>query len=80
MVPELKILCGFCAKGQEFFTCSAKIKFPNSFKISKVRIYKQKGIITIPTQKLKIHYLLPKIQTSLVQTNQKSYLAQTGDG
>jgi hypothetical protein len=30
-------------------------------------------------QKIKFHYLLPKIQASLVQTNQKAYLAQTGD-
>jgi hypothetical protein len=80
MVPELKIFYGFCAKGQEFFACSAKIKFPNSFKNSKVRVHKQKGIITIQTQKLKFHYLLPKIQTSLVQTNQRDYLTQTGDG
>jgi hypothetical protein len=29
-------------------------------------------------QKVKFHYLLPKIQTSLVQTNQKVCLAQTG--
>jgi hypothetical protein len=35
MVPELRIFCGFCAKGQEFFACSAKIKFPKSFKNSK---------------------------------------------
>jgi hypothetical protein len=47
MVPELKIFCGFCAKGQEFFAYSAKIKFSNSFENSKVRIHKQKGIITI---------------------------------
>jgi hypothetical protein len=30
--------------------------------------------------KVEIHYLLPKIQASLVQTNKKAYLAQTGDG
>jgi hypothetical protein len=78
MVPELNIFCGFCAKGQEFFACSAKIKFQNSFKNSKVLVHRQKGIITIQTQKLKFHYLLPKIQTSLVQTNQKACLAQTG--
>jgi hypothetical protein len=60
--------------------CSAKIKFPNSFKNSKVCIHKKRGIIAIQTQKLKIHYLLPKIQTSLVQTNRKACLAQTGDG
>jgi hypothetical protein len=72
----LWILC----QGAGVFACSAKRKFPNSFKNSKVRIHKQKGIIAIQTQKLKFHYLLPKIQTSLVQTNQKAYLAQTGDG
>jgi hypothetical protein len=32
MVPDLRNFCGFCAKRQEFFVCSAKIKFPNSFK------------------------------------------------
>jgi hypothetical protein len=32
MVPDLRIFCGFSAKRQEFFVCSAKIKFPNSFK------------------------------------------------
>jgi hypothetical protein len=47
MVPELKIFCGFCAKGQEFFARSAKRKFPNSFKNSKVRIHEQMGIITL---------------------------------
>jgi hypothetical protein len=35
MVPGFRIFYGFCAKGQEFFACSAKIKFPNSFKNSK---------------------------------------------
>jgi hypothetical protein len=35
MVPDLRIFCGFCAKRQEFFACSTKIKFPNSFKNSK---------------------------------------------
>jgi hypothetical protein len=32
MVPGLRIFCGFCVKGHEFFAYSAKIKFPNSFK------------------------------------------------
>jgi hypothetical protein len=54
----LWILC----HGAGVFACSAKVKFPNSFKNSKVRIHKQKGIITIQTQKLKIHYLLPKTE------------------
>jgi hypothetical protein len=72
----LRILC----QGAGVFACSAKEKFPNSFKDSKVCIHEKEGIITIQTQKLKFHYLLPKIQTSLVQTNQKAYLAKTGDG
>jgi hypothetical protein len=80
MVPELKIFCGCCAKGQEFLRVWLRKKFPNSFKDSKVRIHEQRGIITIQIQKLKFHYLLPKIQASLVQTNQKACLAQTGDG
>jgi hypothetical protein len=49
-------------------------------KNSEVRIHEQKGIIIMQTQKLKFHYLLPKIQASLVQTNTKACLAQTGDG
>jgi hypothetical protein len=72
----LRILC----QGAGVFACSAKRKFLNSFKNSKVCVHRQKGIITIQTRKLKFHYLLPKIQTSLVQTNQKACLAQTGDG
>jgi hypothetical protein len=54
----LRILC----QGAGVFACSAKIKFPNSFKNSKVRIHKQTGIITIQAQKLKVIYLLPKIK------------------
>jgi hypothetical protein len=72
----LRILC----QGERVFACSAKIKFPNSFRNGKVRVHKQKGIITIQTQKLKFHYLLPKFQTTLVQTNQKACSTQTGDG
>jgi hypothetical protein len=72
----LRILC----QGARVFACLAKRKFPNLFKNSKVRIHKQKGIIAMQAQKLNFHYLLPKIQTSLVQTNQKACLAQTGDG
>jgi hypothetical protein len=71
----LRILC----QGAGVFACSAKKKFPNSFKNSKVRIHEQKGIITAQTQKLKFHYLLPKTQASLVQTNQKACLSHTGD-
>jgi hypothetical protein len=64
----LWILC----QGAGVFACSAKIKFPNLFKNSKVCVHRQKGIITIRTQNLKFHYVLPKIQASLVQTNQKA--------
>jgi hypothetical protein len=67
----LRILC----QGAEVFACSAKVKFPNSFKNSKVRIHEQRRIITMQIQKLKFHYLLPKIQTSLVQTSRKAWLA-----
>jgi hypothetical protein len=72
----LWILC----QGAVVFVHSAKIKFQNSLKNSKVRIHKQKGIIATQIQKLKFHYLLPKIQTSLVQTNKKACLARIGDG
>jgi hypothetical protein len=63
----LQILC----QGAGVFACSAKIKFPNSLKTVRIRIHKQKGIITIQTQNLKFHYLLPNFQTSLVKTNKK---------
>jgi hypothetical protein len=45
----LRIFC----QGAVVFAYSAKIKFPNSSENSEVRIYKQKGIITIQAQKLK---------------------------
>jgi hypothetical protein len=80
MVPELKIFCGFCAKGQEFLRVRLRESSRIRSKNSKVRIHKQKGIIATQIQKLKFHYLLLKIQTSLVQTNQKACLVQTGDG
>jgi hypothetical protein len=80
MVPELKIFCGFCAKRQEFL----RVQLRNSSRIrsknSEVRIHEQKGIMIMQTQKFKFHYLLLKIEASLVQTNQKACLAQTGDG
>jgi hypothetical protein len=34
-------------QGAVVFAYSAQVKFPNSFENSEVRIYKQKGIITI---------------------------------
>jgi hypothetical protein len=80
MVPELMIFCGFCTKGQEFLRVRLRKSSRIRSKNNKVRIHKQKGIIAIQMQKLKFHYLLPKIQTSLVQTNQKACLAQIGDG
>jgi hypothetical protein len=76
IVDFLRILC----KGAGVFACSAKIKFPNSFKNSNVHVHKQKGIITIQMQELKFHCSLPKFQISLVQTSQKACSAQTGDG
>jgi hypothetical protein len=45
----LRILC----QEAVVFAYSAKIKFPSSSKNGEVRIYKQKGIITVQAQKLK---------------------------
>jgi hypothetical protein len=70
----------FVPRGQEFLRVQLRKSSRIRSKNSKVRIHKQKRIIAIQMQKLKFHYLLPKIQTSLVQTNQKACLAQTGDG
>jgi hypothetical protein len=39
----------------------------------------KKKIIATRMQELKFHYLLPKFQTSLVQTSQKACSAQNGD-
>jgi hypothetical protein len=78
MVPELKIFYGFCAKGQEFLRVRLRESSRIRSKNNKVCIPKQRGIITIQTQKLKFHYLFPKVQISLVQTNQKACLAHTG--
>jgi hypothetical protein len=41
----LRILC----QEARVFACLAKRKFPNSFKDSKIRIHKQKGIIVTQT-------------------------------
>jgi hypothetical protein len=51
MVPELKIFCGFCAKGQEFLRIWLRKGSRIRSKNSKVRICKQKGIITMQAQK-----------------------------
>jgi hypothetical protein len=53
MVPELKIFCGFCAKGQEFLRVRLRKGSRIHSKNSKVRIRKHKGIITKQAQKLK---------------------------
>jgi hypothetical protein len=34
-------------QGAVVFACSAQVKFPNGFENSEIRIYEQKGIITI---------------------------------
>jgi hypothetical protein len=76
---RIRIFCGFYAKGQEFVRIQLEEKFPNAFKTMKVRTHKSKEIITRQMQKIKFHILLPKFQTSLVQTSQKACSAQTGD-
>jgi hypothetical protein len=60
MVPELKIFCGFCAKGQEFFACSAKKKFPNSFKNSKDSHSQTKGDHHNASTEVKISLFIAK--------------------
>jgi hypothetical protein len=67
MVPELRIFCGFCAKGVVVFAYSAQVKFPNSFENSEVRIYKQERIITIQARELKffIYCRKPSIPSTI---------------
>jgi hypothetical protein len=61
MVPGLRIFCGFSAKGQEFFACSAKIKFPNSFKNSKDSRPQAKGDHHNTNTGIKISLFIAKI-------------------
>jgi hypothetical protein len=76
--PNWRFSADFCAKGARVLRVrlrkSSRIRSKNS------KIHIQKGIIAMQIQKLKFNYLLPKVQASLVQTNQKACLAQTGDG
>jgi hypothetical protein len=62
MVPELKIFCGYCAKGQEFLRVRLRKGSRIRSKNCKVRIRKQKGIITMQSTEVKIVYLLPKFK------------------
>jgi hypothetical protein len=36
----MRILCGFCAKGQKFVCIQLEEKFPNAFKTMKIRMHK----------------------------------------
>jgi hypothetical protein len=66
-------------QGASIFAYSAQVKFPNAFKKNKARSFKHGGIITIQAWRLKTLYIIAEDQTSLIQSNQKAYLAQTGD-
>jgi hypothetical protein len=50
----MRILCGFCAKGQKFVRIQLDEKFPNAFKIMKIRVQK---IITRQLQKMNFHFI-----------------------
>jgi hypothetical protein len=71
----LRVLC----QGASIFAYSAQAKFLNAFKKNKARTCKHGRIITIQAWELKILYFIAEDQTSLVQTNQRACLAQTGD-
>jgi hypothetical protein len=72
----LQILC----QGARVFAYSAEIKIPNSFKSSKDSHSQAKGDHHNTNTGVKISFLLPKFQTSLVQTSGKACSTQTGDG
>jgi hypothetical protein len=52
---QRRIFCGFYAKEEEFVRIRLEEKFPNVFKIVKVRMDKIKKVITRQTQKIKFH-------------------------
>jgi hypothetical protein len=66
-------------QGTRVCAYSARIKVPERVQSSKIRMINQRKIIATQMQELKFHYLLPKFQTSLVQTSQRACSAQTGD-
>jgi hypothetical protein len=78
-IPELRIFCGFCAKGHPFSRIRLKQSSRMRLRKNKARSCKHGGIITIQSWKLKILYFIAEDQTSLVQTNRKACLVQTGD-
>jgi hypothetical protein len=39
---RIRIFCGFCAKGARVCAYSARVKFPNAFKVVKIRVHKLK--------------------------------------
>jgi hypothetical protein len=53
----MRILC----QGARVFACSVKIKFPNSFKNSKVRVHEQKGNHHNTNTEVKISLIIAEI-------------------
>jgi hypothetical protein len=43
MVPELRIFCGFCAKGGVVFAYLAQVKFPNAFEKVRFAVANRRG-------------------------------------
>jgi hypothetical protein len=53
----MRILCGFCAKGQKFVRIRLEEKLPNAFKTMKNRIHKLGKVITRQLQKINFHFI-----------------------
>jgi hypothetical protein len=77
-IAESRIFCGFLREGVSVFACSAQA-VPNAFKekyssqLQKQRNHHNTGM------RIKSSLFIADNQTSLVQTNQRVCLAQTGD-
>jgi hypothetical protein len=52
---RIRIFCRFCAKKQEFVCIRLEEKFPNAFKIVKIRMHRLKKIITGQIRKIKFY-------------------------
>jgi hypothetical protein len=56
----MRILCGFCAKGQKFVCIQLEERFSNAFKNNGDSYAQIREVITRQMQKINFHFLLPK--------------------
>jgi hypothetical protein len=56
----MRILCGFCAKGQKFVRNRLEERFPNAFNSNEDSYAQIREVITRQMQKINFHFSLPK--------------------